>query len=90
MSLLSYVPGQGPKTTKEKLQELEEEAGSLPIIFGVFITKVFENIVIGRISLALNFLIAALATGLIYVYSREIRKAAESAAEKVQDNIEEE
>ena len=90
MSLWSYIPGRGPKTTRQKVKKLEREAGSLPIMFGVFITKIFENMVVGQFRLALNFLAAAVVVAVLYIYSREIKEAAQNTADKVEETVSEE
>lgn len=90
MSLWSYIPGLGEKSTRQKLKKLEQEAGSLPIMFGVFVTKIFEQLVAGQPRIALNFLIAAIVTGSVHMYSREIRQVADRAAEKVDETVSEE
>jgi len=90
MSLRSCIPFLGKKTARQKIRELEKEAGSLPIIFGVFVTKIFENIVVWKPRLALNFSIAALVVGVVYVYGQEAKKAAKETAEKVEETVKEE
>ena len=90
MSLRSYIPGLGEKTTRQKVKKLEQEAGSLPIMFGVFVTKIFENLVVGKFNLALNFVAAAVVVGLLYIYSREIKQKVDSAKDKVEETVSEE
>lgn len=50
MTWKSYVPFSGKMTVRKKLSELEEQAGSLVIVFGVTFGKVIEYIVLWRLS----------------------------------------
>ena len=90
MSLRSYIPTRGEKTTRRKIKELEKEAGSLPVMFGVFVTKIFESVVAGRLMLALNFTGASIAVALLYIYSKELAEKAKDTAEKAKETVTEE
>ena len=81
MGWKDLVPFAGEMTTRHKIRKLENEAGSLPIMFGVFVTKIFESLVAGKMSLALNFAGAALLVAAAYIYGREVREAVEEKAE---------
>lgn len=87
MSLWSYIPTRGEMSTRKKIKKLEREAGSLPIIFGVFVTKVFENAVLLDLMAAARFGIAAIVTALIYIYNKEVASAARETAEKAKVTV---
>ncbi len=83
MTWRDYVPFAGQKTVRQRLAELEDEAGSLVIIFGTMFTKTFESIITGRYQLSIRFALAALATAIIYIYRREAVKTAKEVGDKM-------
>jgi len=85
MTWKSYVPFSGKMTVRKKLSELEEQAGSLVIVFGVTFGKVIEYIVLWRLSLAARFGVASAVIAAVYLYRHEAKKAAAAAAEKAED-----
>jgi hypothetical protein len=83
--LRSLLPTLGDRTVRKKIRELENEAGSLPIIFGVLFGKVVEQLVIWNPYYALRFGIAAAVTAVLFVYAHELRQRAAEAAEKASE-----
>jgi hypothetical protein len=89
MTWKSYVPGSGKMTVRKKLAELEEQAGSLVVVFGVTFGKVIEYVVLWRLGLAARFAAASAVIASVYLYRHEAKKAAEAAAEKAAEKAEE-
>ena len=83
MSWKDFVPFAGKRTVRSKLNDLEEKAGSLVIIFGTMFTKVFESIVTGKYILSLKFATAALVTAIVYIYRKEAIKKGKEMKEEV-------
>lgn len=83
------VPWFGSVSTKAKLRELEKEAGSLPIIFGVMVGKTLENLVLTNWGQVIRFGVVALLVALIYLHERWLRQKAAEAAEQAKDTAEE-
>jgi len=75
MTWKSLIPKAGRKSVRKKLNELEDEAMSLPIIFGVLMGKVIENMVLYNPDGLIRFGFAALLVGATYVYRSEKKKA---------------
>jgi len=90
MTWKSFIPLAGKKSVRKKLREIEDEAATLPVIFGVLFTKVFEMIVTGKLGLALRFLLASLAAAVAYIYKHEAKQAAQEAKEKAEEVVEDE
>jgi len=74
MTWKSLIPKAGRKSVRRKLSELEDEAMSLPIIFGVLMGKVIESMVLYNSDGLIRFGFAALLVGATYVYRRERKK----------------
>lgn len=89
MTWKSYIPFSGKMTVRKKLSELEEQAGSLVVVFGVTFGKVIEYIVLWRPPLAVRFAAASAVIAAVYLYRHEAKKAAEAAAEKASEKAEE-
>lgn len=83
MTWKSFVPLAGKKTVRKKLSEIEDEAASLPIIFGVLSTKVIEQLVMLNFIAALKFALSSLAVAVAYVYRHEAKKKAEEVKDEV-------
>lgn len=82
MTWKDFVPFAGNKTVRKRLNELDEEAVSLIVIFSTFFTKVPEKLVEGDFKMAFAFGVFALITGALIVYFKP-------AKEKVEEEIEE-
>jgi hypothetical protein len=82
------VPFLGEVSTKAKLRELEQEAGSLPIIFGVMVGKSVESLVLWNWGKLFRFAGAAVAVAVIYLHERWLRQKASEAAEQAKDKAE--
>jgi len=74
MTWKSLIPKAGRKSVSRKLSELEDEAMSLPIIFGVLMGKVIENMVLYNPDGIIRFGFASLLVGATYVYRSERKK----------------
>jgi len=74
MTWKSLIPLGGSKSVRKKLNEIEDAAMSLPIVFGVLMGKVIENIVIFNPDGLIRFGFAALLVGATYVYRQEAKK----------------
>lgn len=70
-------------TVRRKVSKIENEAGSLPIMFGVLFTKVIEQLVLLKFVVALKFLVASLLIAVTYIYRHEAKKKAEEVKEEV-------
>jgi hypothetical protein len=90
MTWKSFIPLAGKKSVSKKLREIEDEAATLPVIFGVLFTKVFEMVVTGKLGLAFRFLLASLAAAAAYIYKHEAKEAAKAAKEKAEEVTEDE
>jgi len=88
MTWKSFIPLAGKKSVARKLAEVEDQAATLPVIFGVLFTKVFEMIVTGELQLAVRFLLASLAAAGAYIYKHEAKKAAKEAKETAEEAME--
>lgn len=77
MGWKSYIPLYGKHTVRKKVSELEQEGKSLPVIFGVLITKIFEQLVMLNFVKALQFTLGALFVALVFIYKHEAKKKAE-------------
>jgi len=96
MSLRSLVPFRGNKTTRKRIKELEEKAGTLPIFFSLFVLEGVKNIVaaleytapfgvVFNTSVAfqgVKFFLLGIAVGILFIYEDERRQAADKAKEK--------
>jgi hypothetical protein len=82
------VPFLGDVSTKGKLRELEKEAGSLPIIFGVMVGKALENAVLLKWGQVFRFGGVAVVVAVIYLHERWLRRKASEAAEQAKDTAE--
>lgn len=96
MPLRSLVPFQGDKSTRRKIQELEEKAGTLPIFFSLFILEAVKTVVIaigykpplaltyemGALIDSLKFLVLGIAVALVYIYDEERKALTEKTKEK--------
>lgn len=83
MSWKSLIPLAGKRSVRDKLSEIEDEAASLPIIFGVLFGKVVENAVLSKYNTAIRFGLVALFVGMLYVYRREAKKKAKEVKDGV-------
>jgi hypothetical protein len=81
MTYKSFIPYYGSKKVREKIEEIEDEAGSIPVIFGVLFSKVIEHMVALNFVNAGKFALASLLTALVYIYRHEMKKAAETVKE---------
>jgi len=88
MTWKSYIPFSGDKTVRKKLSELENEAGSLVVVFGVTAGKIVESMVLLDLSRALRFTAATALIGAFYVYRHEMGTVKEKAQEKAQETKE--
>jgi hypothetical protein len=82
MSWKDFVPYAGNKTVRKRLNELDENAVSLIVIFSTFFTKVPEKTVEGDFRMAFMFGVFAILTGVLIVYMKP-------AKEKVEEELEE-
>lgn len=95
------VPGVGEKSTKKRLRELEEQAGTLPVIFALLFTEAIKILVAGIpvpfleavpgfqfVLEALKFFLLAIAIAIAYIYENERRKVIGMAKEKAQEKSE--
>lgn len=102
VSMKELIPGAGEKSAKERLRELEEQAGTLPVIFALLFTEAIKILVAGVpvpfleavagyqfILEALKFFLLAIAIAVAYVYEAERRKYIGMAKEKAQEKTEE-
>ena len=93
------VPGVGGKSTADRIRELEEEAGTLPVIFALFFTEGLKQIVIAtpivgfppgsRLNMLVNaakMLLAAIIVGGLYVYEEERKEYVQKAKEGVSND----
>lgn len=93
----SLIPGFGEKTSKKRIKELEEEAGTLPVIFALLFTESIKIAVVGLptpffpdsswfhfIGESLKFLFMAVLVGVLYVFEEE-RKMYKEKASDVKD-----
>lgn len=98
----SIIPGLGEKTTRKRLRELEEKAGTLPVVFALLFTEAIKITVAGIpipfvpqtawfhfLIEALKFLLLAIAVGMAYVFEAERREVIGMAKEKAQEKTEE-
>lgn len=83
MTWKSFVPMYGKKSVRNKIAELEDEAATLPIIFGVLSTKVIEQLVVLNFIEAAKFAVSCVLIASVYVYRHEARKKAEEVKEEV-------
>lgn len=83
--LTEYLPFTSDQSVRSRLNELEKEAGSLPIVFGVLTGKVIEKAIMVEPIALLKFVGAAVATGGLYVYRKHIQKVAEDVKDEVSD-----
>lgn len=85
MKLEKFLPAKNPKTIR-RLRELEHKAGSLPILFALFLQEFLKQMLQFMDIPVPNFmrmLMAAILIGGLYVYDEERRKATEAATDKV-------
>jgi len=79
MSWRTWIPGWGDKTVRQRVWELEQEAGSLPtlfaVLFGAYIVTEAEHTPIPFIPPRYKVLIAAIGVALLFIY-RDKRKRA--------------
>lgn len=80
------MPFAGKKSVRKRLSEIENEAGSLAVIFGTLFTKIFESIVTGDLILASKFAAGAFFVGVVYVYRKETTEKVKETAEEITDN----
>ena len=85
MTWKSFIPLAGKRSVRKKLSEIEDEAASLPIIFGVLSGKVVENLALLRFGEVVRFTVASLAVAAVYVYRHEARKKAEEVKDEMQE-----
>jgi len=84
MDLKQLLPGYGEHSTRKRIHDLEKEAGTLPVIFALFLTEGIKLAVSsipffdgvnglwgGFIDAAQMFLVAII-VGLIYVYDIDL------------------
>lgn len=83
MAWKSFIPLAGKKSVRRKLNEIEDEAGTLATIFGVLFAKVIEQMVVLKFGDAVKFLIASMMVALIYIYKHEAKKKAKEVKEEV-------
>lgn len=85
MDLKWLVPGKGDHQTLQRLRELEQKAGTLPVMFALFFTKAIEITVlaippvfitlpkfIAPLFDAIKMLVAAIIVGIIHVYELDL------------------
>lgn len=80
MTYKSLIPFHGNKKVREKIEEIEDEAGSMPVIFGVLFGKVIEHMVALNFANAGKFLFASTVVAVVYVYRHEMKKVKESVS----------
>lgn len=85
MSWYSLLPYVGEQSARAKISELESEAGSLPIIFGVVFGKAIEGIVRWNLNITLRFLAASVVVAIVYIYRREVKRKAKEAKDAAAD-----
>lgn len=77
MDIRELIPGLGEKTTRQRVKELEKEAGTLPVIFSLFFTEALKEGVIAipflesfpeSVAISIQMTIASAIVALIYVY----------------------
>lgn len=83
MTWKSYIPLYGKRSVRKKVSELESEGKSLPVIFGVLVTKIFEALVMLNFTMALKFTIGSLVVSVIFIYRQEAKEKAEEVKEEV-------
>lgn len=83
MTWKSFIPMYGKKTVRRKVAELEDEAQSLPIVFGMLLGKVIEQLVVFQFVDAAKFGLSALLIAVVYVYRREAKKKAEEVKDEI-------
>lgn len=85
MAWKSWIPGYGDKTVRQRVWELEQKAGSLPMIFavliGAYVTSEARHLPLPFIPERYRILLAAIAAALIFIY----RDKRERAAQKVKE-----
>jgi hypothetical protein len=81
----SIVPGAGNKTTAKRVRELEQRAGTMPVIFALLFTEAIKSF-IGRMEIPFihlpstyKFLIASLVVAVLYIYEDERKEATSKA-----------
>lgn len=92
------VPGVGEKSTKKRLRELEEQAGTLPVIFALLFTEAIKITVSGIpipyvpetawfsfIIESLKFMLLAIAVAAAYVFEEERREYVKKAKDKAEE-----
>lgn len=85
MGWKSLIPLYGKMTVRKKIGEIEDKAGSLPIIFGVLFTKVIEQLVLSNFMTALKFFMAAMLVAVTYIYRHEAKEKAKEVKENVSE-----
>lgn len=88
MGWKTYIPGYGEKKVTKRIRELERQAGTLPVIFGLLLFEAIKGTVAGipfPVPDPAKFIIMAIVVASVYVYDDERRKAVESAKKKAQD-----
>lgn len=89
MTIKSYIPFAGKKSVRKKLNELEDNTPTLPVIFATLVMKIFESIVSFNVYKAIAFTLASLFVAVAHVYRVEAKKAIEEGKEKAEEVIEE-
>lgn len=85
MTWKSFIPMYGKKTVRRKVAELEDEAQSLPIVFGMLLGKVIEQLVVFNFMDAAKFGLACVVIAVVYVYRHEAKKKAEEVKEEISE-----
>lgn len=83
-----YIPYKGDKRTTKRIRELEHEAGTLPVLFALFLNEALK-IQILQLNIGvyepLKFFTAAFLCAFVYVYDKEVKAASEKAKEKAEE-----
>lgn len=95
------IPGRGEQTTRKRLRQLEEKAGTLPVIFALLFTESIKILVSGLpvplipetawfhfIGEALKFVMMATAVAAAYIYEDERREYTKKAKETASETKE--
>jgi len=92
----AWIPGAGDKTVRSRLSELEDKAGTVPVLFALFLNEALKvNVSDWPIPgpVEVNYLLIAFILGCGYVYrdrkARYAKKAKDKAKEAATPNNQE-
>lgn len=75
----------GQKSVKKKIEELEDEAQTLPVVFGMLSAKIIEQIVILNFVDAAKYAIGALTVAMVFIYRHEAKERAAEVKEQIEE-----